>query len=495
MAKFGFWQCFIVPLASIVFFSSSGIPYLRKSDLKSVPGDLRSIFACLEQSDRPTYKFLNNFVEEYIVGYWIKQWDPSEICYWGDLSREACENMNNNALESYNNELLTLLGRKSHPNPYHFMSTVKSALSRTSQMISCVENGTFEAVKSRKSKKAIDRRHRLKLLYQNRLNQAETFEDEQRARIRYMIGTGGANSRILAKGRKRALKRKVKNADNLPVGRPKYRREKAVPKKKCRFCGRTFASPNGAKSHEKICAERKGSEGTLSCQFCGKLYSKQFWQEAHEKTCKKRNSEQKSEKEMRKHVSQKCNISSSSSDTNDTISSKSSSSSSANSSISEHSSESSNSSISEDSGSEVTIEDIDTREQFSLERELSILGESKSKNDVLASLDRLQDAALCMEIIKNSELEKKVRALAKLKNSVGRQARLLEIKFRRIKEETRESNRTFEDVLDKVDCCRSAEDVMNQILRLETIQPSVEFLLATKAMKKLRAVAGVHHQV
>ena len=179
MAKFGFWQCFIVPLASIVFFSSSGIPYLRKSDLKSVPGDLRSIFACLEQSDRPTYKFLNNFVEEYIVGYWIKQWDPSEICYWGDLSREACENMNNNALESYNNELLTLLGRKSHPNPYHFMSTVKSALSRTSQMISCVENGTFEAVKSRKSRKAIDKRHRLKLLYQNRLNEAETFEDEQ----------------------------------------------------------------------------------------------------------------------------------------------------------------------------------------------------------------------------------------------------------------------------------------------------------------------------
>ena len=125
------------------------------------------------------------------------------------------------------------------------------------------------------------------------------------------------------------------------------------------------------------------------------------------KHMRKRNSEQKSEKEMRKHVSQKCNISSSSSDTNDTISSKSSSSSSANSSISEHSSESSNSSISKDSGSEVTIEDIDTREQFSLERELSILGESKSKNDVLASLDRLQDAALCMEIIKNSELEKK----------------------------------------------------------------------------------------
>ena len=52
------------------------------------------------------------------------------------------------------------------------------------------------------------------------------------------------------------MKRKVKNPDNLPVGRPKYRREKAVPKKKCRFCGRTFASPNGAVMRKYVQKEK-----------------------------------------------------------------------------------------------------------------------------------------------------------------------------------------------------------------------------------------------
>ena len=39
------------------------------------------------------------------------------------------------------------LGRKSHPNPYHFASTVKTALAHTSQKIAWVEQGTFENLK------------------------------------------------------------------------------------------------------------------------------------------------------------------------------------------------------------------------------------------------------------------------------------------------------------------------------------------------------------
>ena len=53
---------------------------------------------------------------------------PPDKFPWGDLSHFSSEHMTNNAIESYNNEFYTLLGRRAHPNPYFFASTIKKAL-------------------------------------------------------------------------------------------------------------------------------------------------------------------------------------------------------------------------------------------------------------------------------------------------------------------------------------------------------------------------------
>ena len=455
--------------------------------MKEVPTNMKAIFARLKGRNRSTFKFLNKFVDEYIEGYWLKRWEPSEICYWGDLSKESCEDMNNNALESYNDELLTLLGRKSHPNPYHFASTVKTALAHTSQKIAWVEQGTFEKARSRKTEKAIGKRHRLKLLYQNRLDESKTDEDKNRAMIRYMIGTGATNSRILAKGRKRAMKMKSKNPD-VHRGRPKYKREKALIRKKCRFCGRSFASPNGAKNHEKFCQSRKGCDGTLSCQYCGKLYSQKFWLEAHKKTCKKRSVREKDEVDKKRTKDDNSFLDES------TSNSEASQRDSTESSITTNS-ESSLSSITSKDNSIGNETQDENDESFSFERELSILKHMKSDDEVVSSLERLQEARLCMEMIVNSSLDERVKALSKFPGAIGRQARILDIFLRKIVKQTLSSNQILGEVLEETENCSSNEIVINQVSRIETIQPSIEFLLTTKAATRLRALPRVNAQV
>jgi hypothetical protein len=138
--------------------ASLGIPYLREEDLDKVPKDLYSIFEHIQHSEPAIYKFLSNFVDNYIEGYWLTEWDKSDICFWGDLSYFSSEHMTNNAIESHNNECYTLLGRRAHPNPYYFMFFIRKALLTTHQHLQWVEKCDYEETKSANAAKAVKKR-------------------------------------------------------------------------------------------------------------------------------------------------------------------------------------------------------------------------------------------------------------------------------------------------------------------------------------------------
>ena len=123
-------------------------------------------------------------MDNYIEGYWLNEWDHSEISFWGDMSNFSSEHMSNNALESYNNELYTLLGRHPHPNPYKFLCTLKRALSTTKKILGWVEKGDYEEVKSQNARRAVDKRRRLKVQYINRLKRADSEMQQKIARLK-----------------------------------------------------------------------------------------------------------------------------------------------------------------------------------------------------------------------------------------------------------------------------------------------------------------------
>ena len=269
-----------------------GIPYIQEQDIDHVVADLHSIFDHTEETDPETYKFLTNFVNNYIQGYWFTNWERNEICFWGDESHFCSENMTNNAIESYNNEFYTLLGRKAHPNFYVFMSVVKKALQRTKTILTWVERGDYEEVKSRRAKSAVDKRYRLKMQYITRLKIAENDYQRRMARLNYMRGTGSTNTRILAKGRKKLARKKrtfevtnVVDMEGAKLGRPGYKRMKAPEAKKCRFCGKMLKSQSGKTNHEKVCKNRTLTKNDLACRFCSKSYKVRYYLEEHEKKC------------------------------------------------------------------------------------------------------------------------------------------------------------------------------------------------------------------
>ena len=132
-----------------------GLSYMREEDLEYVQDDLHTIFENTQESDPKTFNFLVKFVDKYIAEYWLTHWEKSEICFWGDLSYFSSEHMTNNALESHNNEVYHLLGRKAHPNPYFFMCAMKKSLRATERNLKLVDRGDFEEVRSSKAIRAI----------------------------------------------------------------------------------------------------------------------------------------------------------------------------------------------------------------------------------------------------------------------------------------------------------------------------------------------------
>ena len=100
-----------------------------------------------------------------------------------------------------------------------------------------------------------------------------------------------------------------------------------------------------------------------------------------------------------------------------------------------------------------------------------------------------------MEMIVNSSLDERVKALSKFPGAIGRRARILDIFLRKIVKQTLSSNQILGEVLEETENCSSNEIVINQVSRIETIQPSIEFLLTTKAATRLRALPRVNAQV
>ena len=163
-----------------------GISYIRTEDLEFVVDDLHSIFYSLKKTAKKTYKWLNKFVETYIKDYWLTVWETSEICFFGDTSLFSCEHMTNNALERHNSEVYELLGRHPHPNPYYFMTCIRSALQTNQKLLAWVENGDHVEVRSRDAKTSALKRQRLKVQFLDRLKRARNEHDTRRARLRYM---------------------------------------------------------------------------------------------------------------------------------------------------------------------------------------------------------------------------------------------------------------------------------------------------------------------
>ena len=273
-----------------------GISYIRTEDLEFVVDDLHSIFDSLKKTDKKTYKWLNKFVETYIKDYWLTVWETSEICFFGDTSLFSCEHMTNNALERHNSEVYELLGRHPHPNPYYFMTCIRSALQTNQKLLAWVENGDHVEVRSRDAKTSALKRQRLKVQFLDRLKRARNEHDTRRARLRYMICTGRTGAKI-AKGRKqrkaKSLKKKPKSETKQSpkrLGRPAYTREKAPQQKKCRHCGKLLASKAGCKNHERICKKKELDESKSCCKYCKKTYKVMHYLREHEEKCAKKKS-------------------------------------------------------------------------------------------------------------------------------------------------------------------------------------------------------------
>ena len=198
--------------------------------------------------------------------------------------------MTNNAIESWNNEFYNLLGRRAHPNPYFFGSTIKRALAINSKILRWVDKGDHLEVISRTARNAITKRNRLKIKFVQDLDLAQSEEERRQARVKYMKTTGSTNTRIMAKGKKKIARQKKEEscneAETIPTGRPSYQRIRAAESKKCRFCGKVLKSKSGAKNHEKICKKRILSEANMKCKYCSKPYKVRFYLTQHEKNCK-----------------------------------------------------------------------------------------------------------------------------------------------------------------------------------------------------------------
>ena len=121
--------------------------------------------------------------------------------------------MTNNALERHNSEVYELLGRHPHPNPYYFMTCIRSALQTNQKLLAWVENGDHVEVRSRDAKTSALKRQRLKVQFLDRLKRARNEHDTRRARLRYMICTGRTGAKI-AKGRKQRKAKSLKKTQN-----------------------------------------------------------------------------------------------------------------------------------------------------------------------------------------------------------------------------------------------------------------------------------------
>ena len=503
-----------------------GIPYLREEDIKHVTGDLHSIFDHIEQTDPETFTFLSDFVDNYIEGYWLNEWDHSEISFWGDMSHFSSEHMSNNALESYNNELYTLLGRHPHPNPYKFLSTLKRALSTTKKILGWVEKGDYEEVKSQNARRAVDKRQRLKVQYINRLKRADSEVQQRIARLKYMKATGSTNTRIIAKGKRKVAER-AQNKSLLDssgkMGRPSYKRIKAPQQKKCRFCGKIFKSKGGCTNHEKDCKLSGSLIKIISCCICSKSFKSKMWLKRHEDKCHLVQKQEHVNREKRSSfISSSDSNASTESDHNDDISVDSlashlnndeeksgtdndSTNSSTNSDVGKDKNnvstptyeeksgtgnDSTNSSTNSDFGQD---KDNVSTPTFHLEENLNILKENKSKNDILECLHLLNSENIPSESIMETDARSVLLTLTNHSGEIGRQSRLILSIWKKNVRQTIEANRKLCEIVDQLSETlnhETQESLLRELLHLPISASGIIDSGLGKVLLRLRPESG-----
>ena len=440
-----------------------GIPYLREEDINHVPEDLHSIFDHIEEDDPETFTFLANFVDNYIEGYWLAEWNHSELSFWGDLSHFSSEHMSNNALESYNNELYTLLGRQPHPNPYKFVCTLKRALSTTKRVLGWVERGEYEEVRSKNAKRAIDKRQRLKVQYMNRLKRSANKIQQRIARLKYMKATGSTNTRILAKGKRKVAKKAQKFnksvlETSVKMGRPSYKRVKAPQQKKCRFCGKIFKSKGGCTNHENDCKLSGSTLKQNKCDTCSKSFKSKLWFRRHEeKSHSVQNQESVNIRRKSSYMSSSETNTSMGSDESNDISR----------SISIDSlevhlgpdkdrsgteSDSTNSSNKSDSETNPTNVNTST---FNLEENLTIIKENQSEKEILE---------IPSESIMETDARNVMLSLTTLSGKIGERSRLILSSWKKIVRQTIEANQKLYEIVDKLSETLN-EEILESLLK------------------------------
>ena len=455
-----------------------------------------------------------NFVENYIEGYWLSDWDHSEISFCGDLNLFSTEHMSSNDLEPCNNELYTLMGRHAHPNPYHFMCTLKRALATTKKIPGWVENGDFEEVKSKNARRAVEKRQRLKVQYINRLKRADSEVQERIARIKYMKATGSTSTRILAKGKKKVAKKAEKRSlkpSDTKMGRPSYKRVKAPVQKKCRFCGKVFNSKAGCTNHENTCKNRMSTNMQIKCNNCSKIYRSKKWLKTHEKKCETSKNHYKnlidtssvtnnstdsddSEKITRASLDSQGTCIKRNNENYDTDNSKNSDLDTFNSdkSIKDDSSVMENESLSNKSDSD-TNESDKSLEKFNLEEQLTIIKENVSNKKILECLNNLKSNYIASESIMETDARDVLFSLTTRSGNIGSEARLILSVWKNIVRQTIEADRTMYLIVDRLSETMDQKTLESLLIELLPLPVSTSTIVNSgvgKVMKVLRQQSG-----
>ena len=265
-----------------------GIPYCRLEDIPKIPEDMHTLFDHLEGEDDDLFDFLCFFTDEYIEGYWINGHNHTEISFWNDLSTFSSDHMTNNALESWNNELFTLLGRQAHPNPYVFSQIMEKAMFVNEECLKLVDQGKYQEIRSTHAKKCLDARTRLKHRYVERLARAQNEAEERAARLCYLKSAGATNAQLKGKKARKGFK-KVPDVEKVKPkvgkGRPGYKRMKAPEQMDCQYCSKHYKTRAGCKKHMKMCLQ---SQEARRCKYCARSFKTKNGLTKHTKECQER---------------------------------------------------------------------------------------------------------------------------------------------------------------------------------------------------------------
>ena len=259
------------PLRTIIQMAL-GIPHVPIEDLDDLVQDMNDMnerndmnYQNGDARGSEVSKFLDVFINKYIKGFWLNGSIPrSEFNFFSQD-----EDLTNNAAESGNNQLYSLLGRVPHRNFYDFHQIVKKRISYLEFVVQNLELQGARVIRSAASRKAEQVRLNLKSRFLHRM---KVGFDRKIALRKLARAAGATTNRIITSTRKGNLSKKPStmtedivdeldddsemnsNAELKRLrGRPKYQRKRAPSQKVCTFCGKFYAR-GYLKNHSRKCS-------------------------------------------------------------------------------------------------------------------------------------------------------------------------------------------------------------------------------------------------